>query len=139
MLALLADAPPDRRAGGLSALRKTIVEASLSTTLSGEIGDCYRTLGAARVAVRSSATAEDLPGQSFAGQYDTYLGVADLSAYLLGVKRCWASLWTERAFDYRSRHGVSHPFLRRAPSLWQAPRLDSAGSGRTMQPSVMGR
>src|SRR6266852_8322889 len=53
------------------------------------------------VAVRSSATAEDLPFASFAGQQETYLNVIGLEALLDAVQRCWASLWTDRAVSYR--------------------------------------
>lgn len=60
------------------------------------------------VAVRSSATAEDLPFASFAGQQDTYLGVVGADAMIDAVRRCWASLWSERAVAYRSANGVSH-------------------------------
>ena len=62
----------------------------------------------AAVAVRSSATAEDLPGASFAGQQDTYLNVIGPEAVLAHVTRCWASLFTERAVTYRSRNGIDH-------------------------------
>ncbi|MFC7850812.1 PEP/pyruvate-binding domain-containing protein [Arthrobacter sp. NPDC057388] len=58
------------------------------------------------VAVRSSATAEDLPEASFAGQLDTYLNVAGPEAVLDAVRRCWASLWTDRAVAYRADHGM---------------------------------
>lgn len=58
------------------------------------------------VAVRSSATAEDLPGTSFAGQQETYLNVRGEEELLEAVKRCWASLWTERAIGYRLRMGI---------------------------------
>jgi phosphohistidine swiveling domain-containing protein len=58
------------------------------------------------LAVRSSATAEDLPGASFAGQQDTYLNVRGRSALLDAVQRCWSSLWTPRALDYRLRQGI---------------------------------
>jgi rifampicin phosphotransferase len=58
------------------------------------------------VAVRSSATAEDLPEASFAGQQDTYLNVIGPDALLDAVRRCWASLWTERAVAYRGDHGI---------------------------------
>ena len=58
------------------------------------------------VAVRSSATAEDLPGLSFAGQYETYLNVQGFGAVLAAVEKCWASLWTARAIAYRLRHGI---------------------------------
>ena len=54
------------------------------------------------VAVRSSATAEDLPFASFAGQQDTYLNIVGLEAVLDAVQRCWASLWTDRAVSYRA-------------------------------------
>lgn len=58
------------------------------------------------VAVRSSATAEDLPGMSAAGQHDTYLNIRGEAAVLDAVKRCWASLWSARAIGYRARYGV---------------------------------
>jgi phosphohistidine swiveling domain-containing protein len=58
------------------------------------------------VAVRSSATAEDLPEASFAGQQDTYLNIEGVAAALEAVKRCWASLWTARAIGYRARRGI---------------------------------
>ncbi|NLF13038.1 MAG: phosphoenolpyruvate synthase [Anaerolineaceae bacterium] len=58
------------------------------------------------VAVRSSATAEDLPNASFAGQQDTYLNVQGYGAVMEAVKRCWASLWTARAIGYRARQGI---------------------------------
>jgi rifampicin phosphotransferase len=58
------------------------------------------------VAVRSSATAEDLPGMSAAGQHDTYLNVRGEAAVLDAVRRCWASLWSARAIGYRARRGI---------------------------------
>ncbi len=67
----------------------------------------YGELGAdAPVAVRSSATAEDLPGMSFAGQLETYLNVRGGDEVIRSVKRCWASLWTGRAIGYRQRQGI---------------------------------
>jgi phosphoenolpyruvate synthase/pyruvate phosphate dikinase len=68
----------------------------------------------AAYAVRSSATAEDLPTASFAGQHDTYLNVVGAAAILEHVSRCWASLFTERAVTYRSRSGVDHRKVRMA-------------------------
>src|SRR5437016_9882101 len=62
----------------------------------------------AAYAVRSSATAEDLPTASFAGQQDTYLNVVGAAAILQHVSRCWASLFTERAVIYRMRNGFDH-------------------------------
>ena len=71
------------------------------------IAGAYASLGDdVPVAVRSSATVEDLPGMSAAGQHDTYLNVRGEAAVLDAVKRCWASLWSARAISYRARRGV---------------------------------
>jgi pyruvate,water dikinase len=84
----------------------------LAEELSRPLLDAYRLLSRtrapARVAVRSSATAEDLPGFSFAGQQDTYLGIHGEEAVLDAVRRCWASLWTPRAIAYRETRGFRH-------------------------------
>jgi pyruvate,water dikinase len=61
---------------------------------------------ASPVAVRSSATAEDLPDASFAGQQESYLNVRGEQALLEAVKQCWSSLWTARALDYRARQNI---------------------------------
>ncbi len=66
----------------------------------------YHQLGQPAVAVRSSATAEDLPDLSFAGQQDTYLNVMGEDALVQAVVRCWSSLWTARAIGYRARNGI---------------------------------
>lgn len=68
----------------------------------------WRWLGAPPVAVRSSATAEDLPDLSFAGQQDTYLNVIGDEALLTAVIACWSSLWTARAIGYRARNRIAH-------------------------------
>ncbi|MCZ6641188.1 MAG: PEP-utilizing enzyme [Gammaproteobacteria bacterium] len=82
--------------------------AELSTTIAETITQAYAALGVEDipVAVRSSATAEDLPELSFAGQQDTYLNVRGKAALLDAVRRCWASLWTARAIGYRQRMGI---------------------------------
>jgi phosphohistidine swiveling domain-containing protein len=73
------------------------------------ISDHYTALGQNEaVAVRSSATAEDLAHASFAGQQDTYLNVVGSAALLDAVRRCWASLWTDRAVSYRNANGIAH-------------------------------
>ena len=75
----------------------------------------YSSLGAnVPVAVRSSATAEDLPFASFAGQQDTYLNVIGADAVLDAVRRCWASLWTDRAVAYRATNGIDQRTVRLA-------------------------
>lgn len=70
--------------------------------------EAYAALGSGPVAVRSSATAEDLPGASFAGQQDTYLNVEGDEALLDAVRRCWASLWNERAVAYRAANAIDN-------------------------------
>ncbi|MEV4222768.1 PEP/pyruvate-binding domain-containing protein [Nonomuraea sp. NPDC049725] len=71
-----------------------------------ELARAYERLGGGKVAVRSSATAEDLPHASFAGQQDTYLGVEGQDALAEAVRRCWDSLHTERAVAYRANAGI---------------------------------
>lgn len=79
----------------------------LPADVAAAIAEGYAGLGeGARVAVRSSATAEDLPDASFAGQMESYLNVSGAEAVTEAVRRCWASLWTDRAIEYRARVGV---------------------------------
>ena len=75
--------------------------------LAREIEAAYGELGEPPVAVRSSATAEDLAGASFAGQQETYLNVRGAGALMGAIKNCWASLWTARAMAYRARQGIA--------------------------------
>ena len=76
--------------------------------LSEELLEGYSRLGGGPVAVRSSATAEDLPEMSFAGQQDTFLNVLGNDQLLKAVVDCWSSLWTARAIGYRSRNRLPH-------------------------------
>ncbi|GCD32455.1 phosphoenolpyruvate synthase [Streptomyces chrestomyceticus JCM 4735] len=104
-------APDDREAiRTLSAqIRRTIEEIAVPDDLVAAITRALARLGEqAACAVRSSATAEDLPTASFAGQQDTYLNVVGPTAVLQHVSRCWASLFTERAVTYRRRNGIDH-------------------------------
>ena len=78
-------------------------------TSSRPIRAAYADLGGGPVAVRSSATAEDLPGAAFAGQQDTFLDVEGEDALIDAVRRCWASLWSERAVAYRERRAGDTP------------------------------
>jgi pyruvate,water dikinase len=98
-------------------IRDLINENPIPEGMQLEILESYRWLGkqlglpegaAFPVAVRSSATAEDLPTASFAGQQDTYLNVFGEEALLAHVKSCWASLWTTRATSYRTKQGFDH-------------------------------
>ena len=103
--------PDDREAiGTVSAeIRRAIEEIPLPDDLVAAVGAALARLGEhAGYAVRSSATAEDLPTASFAGQQDSYLNVVGVAAILEHVRRCWASLFTERAVTYRLRNGFDH-------------------------------
>jgi pyruvate,water dikinase len=89
--------------------RRTVEATAIPDDLAAAITGALAELGEhAACAVRSSATAEDLPTASFAGQHDTYLNVAGPAAILRHVSRCWASLFTERAVAYRMRNGIDH-------------------------------
>jgi pyruvate,water dikinase len=103
---------PDDRAA-ISALsaeaRRTLESFAVPGDLAAAIARRLALLGEqAAYAVRSSATAEDLPTASFAGQQDTYLNVVGPAAILRDVSRCWASLFSERAVTYRLRNGFDH-------------------------------
>ncbi|MGW7066938.1 rifamycin-inactivating phosphotransferase [Streptomyces sp. NPDC054855] len=90
-------------------IRRAIEETPLPAGLTAAITQAVTRLGEqAAYAVRSSATAEDLPTASFAGQQDTYLNVVGPAAILRHISRCWASLFTERAVTYRRRNGIDH-------------------------------
>ncbi|MDP9092269.1 MAG: phosphoenolpyruvate synthase [Actinomycetota bacterium] len=96
-------------------VRRTIEQVTIPGDLTAVIARSLAVHGApAAYAVRSSATAEDLPTASFAGQQDTYLNVVGLTAVLAHISRCWASLFTERAVTYRLQSGFEHRQLRMA-------------------------
>jgi pyruvate,water dikinase len=99
------------------------------------IAGAYAALGdGAPVAVRSSATVEDLPGMSAAGQHDTYLNVRGEAAVLEAVKRCWASLWSARAIGYRARRGVEPGQVSIAVVVQQLVPAEAAGVMFTVDP-----
>ncbi|MGP3956447.1 PEP/pyruvate-binding domain-containing protein [Nonomuraea sp. 3N208] len=95
--------------------RRHLLETPVPATVHEAIVKHYAALGPdVPVAVRSSATAEDLPFASFAGQQDTYLNVVGAEAVVDAVRRCWASLWTDRAVAYRESNGIDHAAVRLA-------------------------
>ncbi|WP_426977565.1 PEP/pyruvate-binding domain-containing protein [Pseudarthrobacter sp. O4] len=87
-------------------IREAIGSVRLPEQLRRTITDAYRRLGAGPVAVRSSGTAEDLPGAAFAGQHDTFLNILGEDALIRAITGCWASLWTDRAISYRHRQKI---------------------------------
>ncbi|MDP9693210.1 UNVERIFIED_ORG: pyruvate,water dikinase [Arthrobacter globiformis] len=118
--------------------RSLITSAELPTAIAGEVLTAYRALDGVPVAVRSSATAEDLPFASFAGQQDTYLNVIDAVALLDAVRKCWASLWTDRAVAYRASRNIDPATVALAVVVQRMVDAEAAGVMFTANP-VTGR
>ena len=116
-------------------IRELILSAELPAGLASEAVAAYEALSArygqaaTDVAVRSSATAEDLPGASFAGQQDTYLNISGPEALLDAVRRCFASLFTARAISYRTHMGFDHLGVALSVGVQKMVRSDLAASG----------
>ncbi|WP_372985428.1 phosphoenolpyruvate synthase [Marinobacter sp.] len=117
------------------ALRKMILDAEFPPPLAEAILRAYHEMAGrsagklASVAVRSSATAEDLPEASFAGQLETFLNVRGDKALLEACKKCFASLFTDRAIIYRENHGFEHMEVALSVGIQEMVRSDKAGSG----------
>jgi pyruvate,water dikinase len=123
----------DLRARG-ERVRHAILAVEIPTDLKAEILSAYRELSRARgepldVAVRSSATAEDLPDASFAGQQETYLNVRGDEPLLSACRRCFASLFTDRAISYRHDKGFDHQQVALSIGVQQMVRSDLSSSG----------
>jgi pyruvate, water dikinase len=116
------------------AVRDAILAAPLSDAFTRAVLEGYHTLsdgveGGIDVAVRSSATAEDLPGASFAGQQETFLNVRGDAALIDAVQRCMASLYTDRAISYRVDQGFAHDAVALSVGVQRMVRSDLACSG----------
>jgi len=121
-------------------IRRTLEETAISGDLADAITRALAEIGEqAAYAVRSSATAEDLPTASFAGQQDTYLNVVGPAAILQHVSRCWASLFTERAVTYRQRSGIDHRTVQMAVIVQQMVVARAAGILFTADPVTSNR
>ena len=114
-------------------IRRLILAEDLPSSLIEEALCAYREMSAdgapVRVVVRSSATAEDLPEASFAGQLESYLNIEGPNALLDAVKQCYASLYTDRAIIYREVHGFDHMSVALSVGVQRMVRSDLAGSG----------
>lgn len=108
-------------------IRAWFAQGKLSPTFTSNLLETYAAMGSPPVAVRSSATAEDLPEMSFAGQQDTFLNVVGGEGLLRAVVFCWSSLWTARAIGYRARNNI--PQYRVALSVVVQEMVDSEVSG----------
>jgi pyruvate,water dikinase len=121
-------------------IRRTLEGIAIPEDLAAAITRSVARLGEqAAYAVRSSATAEDLPTASFAGQQDTYLNVVGSAAILQHVSRCWASLFTERAVTYRLRNGFDHRKVLMAVVVQQMVFPQAAGILFTADPVTSNR
>ncbi|WP_048885138.1 phosphoenolpyruvate synthase [Aurantiacibacter atlanticus] len=118
-----------------AAVRQAFLEGVFPSDLEASIIESYTKLSARNgqealsVAVRSSATAEDLPDASFAGQQETFLNVTGQRALLDACRRCYASLFTDRAISYRQAQGFDHMDVALSIGVQQMVRSDLAGSG----------
>jgi pyruvate,water dikinase len=114
-------------------IKQAIIAAPMPEDVARQIRDAYRKLGGA-VAVRSSATAEDLPSASFAGQQSTFLNVAGEANVVAAVKACWASLFEARAIFYRVENGFEHMKVRIAVPVQRMVQSERSGVMFTVEP-----
>jgi rifampicin phosphotransferase len=139
LVALAGTQPEDtaRLAALAKEARSHLSDAIVPDFLRQAIAEAYEGLGDSEpvpVAVRSSATAEDLPQASFAGQQDTYLNVAGFESLLDAVLRCWASLWTDRAVSYRATNAIDPHSVRLAVAVQRMVEASVAGVLFTANP-----
>jgi pyruvate,water dikinase len=122
-------------------IREMIESCPISIELEDMVAECYRKLSvrccvpAVPVAVRSSATAEDLPGASFAGQQDTYLWIRGIDDVMHHVRRCISSLYTGRAIAYRMKMGFPHEQVAISVGIQKMANSFSAGVMFTIHPT----
>jgi pyruvate,water dikinase len=123
-------------------IRALIEAAPFPKDVADEINDAYRALcrhcqvDDVAVAVRSSATAEDLPDASFAGQQDTFLWIRGADAVVAHVRRCWSSLFTDRAIAYRHSMGFGHDAVAMSVGVQKMVDPKAAGVAFTLNPST---
>jgi phosphohistidine swiveling domain-containing protein len=124
--------------GAANAIGALFAKAIMPPEVAIAIREAYSAFQEPPVAVRSSATAEDLPGASFAGQMDTYLNIRGADALLAAVRRCWSSLWSARAIAYRANQGIAPAAVALAVVVQELLAADAAGVLFTANP-VNGR
>ncbi len=115
-------------------IRAAFSAGTLPPDLAAALCNAYAADGRPPVAVRSSATAEDLPGSSFAGQQDTFLNIKGDAALLDAVVDCWSSLWTARAIAYRARNQISQKGLALAVVVQEMVMSEASGVLFTANP-----
>jgi pyruvate,water dikinase len=114
--------------------RELMAAAPVPPDVEAALRGAYAAMGGGPVAVRSSATAEDLPFASFAGQQDSFMDVDGTDALVDAVRRCWASLWTDRAVAYRTANGIRHREVSLAVVVQQMVHAATAGVLFTANP-----
>jgi len=117
-------------------VKQLILDAPMSAQLASEIKEAYRKMGGGLVAVRSSATAEDLPEASFAGQQRTFLNVQDEEDVVAAVQGCWASLFEPRAIFYRQQNNFDHFKVGIAVPVQRMVQSEAAGVMFTLEPET---
>jgi rifampicin phosphotransferase len=125
---------PDQLSAAAADIRRWFRDQPLPGDIANPVRDAYKAMGRGRVAVRSSATAEDLPGLSFAGQQDSFLNIGHADGLLAAIRDCWASLWNERAISYRARQGVGLDGLAIAVIVQRLVNAESSGVMFTANP-----
>ncbi len=115
-------------------IKQVILNAAMPSDIIKEIKQAYNKLGDSLVAVRSSATAEDLPEASFAGQQSTFLNVQGEDDVVDAVQKCWASLFEPRAIYYRHQHGFDHLKVGIAVPVQRMVASETSGVMFTIEP-----
>jgi rifampicin phosphotransferase len=110
------------------------IHGQIPPDIASAVSSAYSSLKNAPVAVRSSATAEDLPDASFAGQQETFLNICGADDVLIAVKKCWASLWTARAIGYRMKNNINQNTVALAVVVQELVFAESAGIMFTANP-----
>ncbi len=111
LLALAEEDDPVSLKAETEKVKALFAVAEVPADIKEEIDRVYTEIGEPAVAVRSSATAEDMPGASFAGQYSTFLNINGKNELYVAVKNCWASLWNDRAVSYRLKQNIDNSDL----------------------------
>ena len=137
LAALSPTAAPQDYEDASKRIRALFTGGTMPAAIAAELGAAYGRLGGGdtAVAVRSSATAEDLASASFAGQQDTYLNVRGEEGLAAAVTQCWASLWTARAMAYRAREGIGPDTVRLAVVVQRMVDAEAAGVMFTANPA----
>ena len=117
-------------------VKQVILDAAMPAALARDIKEAYLKMGNGYVAVRSSATAEDLPEASFAGQQATFLNIKGADEVVVAVQKCWASLFESRAIFYRVENGFEHFKVGIAVPVQRMVQADVSGVMFTIEPTT---